>query len=146
MSLGCTSILLQSFLIGSCEQGYKGLWGPATCAYAGPHGHLQWSIALSLHELLPNALPYFLLLALPLLWHRPVWVAALPGGALLAVWAALLAAMHGNMGEAGSVWCFSGVLLHVYYLLLPFHHLWVDAGTVPKGGRHGLPHGNLHVH
>ena len=107
-------------------QGHKALWGTHTCAYAGPHGHLQWSAALSLHELAPSAFPYFLLLALPSVWHRPAWAAALPVGVLLAMLALLILAMDGNMGEAYSVWCFSGVAMHLYYLLLPAWFVWPE--------------------
>ena len=67
---------------------------------------------------------WLLLLALPSVWHRPAWAAALPVGVLLAMLALLILAMDGNMGEAYSVWCFSGVAMSLYYLVLPAWFVW----------------------
>ena len=73
-----------------------------------------------MHELAPSAFPYFLLMTLPLAWHRPPPVAQLPIGAMVMMLVALVAAMEGVMGEAYSVWCFMGVALNLYYLAYPF--------------------------
>lgn len=70
------------------------MFSHTTCAYstgrATVGGHLQWSVRTSVHELLPNALPYFLLGALPLAWHRPLHAAAVPLGLMVLVWFSLL--------------------------------------------------------
>ena len=84
-------------------------------------------VRFSLHELTPSAFPYFLLAALPLAWHRPVTVAVIPVTAVLALLIGLIVTMEGNMGEAYSVWCFSGVTMNLYYLILPYwFQLWPE--------------------
>lgn len=97
----------------------KALGYATTCAYKGPHGHQlwQWAWTNTYSELLPNDYPYFLVqaTALALMYDK---IEATCFFAFLSLFFLLVVAGW-SVGEAGSVWCWSGILLHVFYLLFP---------------------------
>jgi len=96
-----------------------GLYYITTCAYEGPHGHQMWQIANAsdFTDLMPNLFAYFSvgLVGLPLFydkWESIFWAC------FVAVFGALRLAW--NAGEAGSLWCWTGLAMFTFYLVFPY--------------------------
>mmetsp|Transcript_1152 Transcript_1152/g.4767 ORF Transcript_1152/g.4767 Transcript_1152/m.4767 type:complete len:292 (+) Transcript_1152:98-973(+) len=89
-----------------------------TCSYRGPHEHLLWQAGLTnrYSDFFPNAFAYF-----------GVWIAAITMVHdkieatflmfVVAIFGSLLLAWNG--GEAGSVWCWTGILPFIFYAVFP---------------------------
>lgn len=100
-----------------------------TCAYNGPNGHLMWQIAYAsqYQEMFPNAFFYMFLLC---------WTAYRFYDKVEAVCLYLFMGLYfgmilaWNMGEASSTWCWSGVLLDVFYVVYPHVKQWREWKTV----------------
>jgi hypothetical protein len=97
---------------------YKSYTNDKTCTYFGSNGHLQWSIATLDSFFTPNAYAYSLLW-LSCIFARPL---RLLGGIFafgLFMFLFFLVEMRGSF-EAGSVWCWSGIILHLYLVVQPY--------------------------
>lgn len=92
--------------------GYLGMHGTETCSFAGARGHLHWVFKTSANFMLPNGFAYVFMM-LPPLAARPSRLLAAPLAAYLAFYAILFVHM-GYSFEAGSVWCWSAIGLHVH--------------------------------
>jgi len=109
---------------GFSKEGYQSTQhniGESTCATVGPGGHLLWKFAsrIELLTLLPNQFSYFLLFFVPLvMWYRPFSL----GGVLGVLMFGLLAVtgLYLQTMEAISVFCWQGIVLHLWVLMHPF--------------------------
>lgn len=101
-------------------------WSYATtCAYKGPHGHQlwQWAFGNRFSDVLPNTFTYNvnLLIAILLVYDK---IEAIALTLFFSLYITMVFAWNG--GEAGSTWCFSGILCFVFYVVFP--HLKVYFG------------------
>jgi len=116
-----TFLLILRFILGDTF----GLWtrkiieachfsSHCTCTYVGPGGHLLWTFAFSHLEILPTLFTYFLFFNIAMLWYRP-FIEGVPYFFSLVV---LFHEFHllGWSTEAYSVWCWSGIFTHAFYL------------------------------
>lgn len=96
----------------------KGWSYATTCAYKGPHGHQLWQAATSnkFRDIAPNSLTYFGISAAAIFFMYDK-VETIAWMIFFALFAVMFAAWNG--GEAGSTWCFSGILIFVFYVVFP---------------------------
>jgi hypothetical protein len=100
---------------------YMGFAHNETCAYIGRSGHhLHWTSAYADTHMSPNTFAY-VLLWIPLVFARPLRFCALPFLLMLGVFGFQLYALNGSY-EAGSIWCWSALNVHIYFLVQP--HIW----------------------
>jgi hypothetical protein len=130
------------------QHGYRSYMGRETCTYIGKHGHLQWSIAMieqwtialgndKFHHVFHIGSPispqnYILLAACAVILAKPWHLFAGMIGAMefLFLWQEWY--MDWSF-EAASVWCWSGILVHIYCLLQPYLLTYM-ASTSPHHG------------
>jgi hypothetical protein len=83
----------------------------------GEHGHLHWQWGLGFEKMLPNPGFFYILVLGTAFFLMPDKIEAIffiCFTVLLLIWRALW-----GQAEGSSVWCFSGVGLHVFYLVYP---------------------------
>lgn len=100
------------------DSDFKSYTNDKTCTYIGKNGHLQWAIATLDSFFTPNAYTYSLLW-LSCIFARPL---RLFSGILLfgfGLFLFFLFELRGSF-EAGSVWCWSAIILHLYMVLQPY--------------------------
>jgi hypothetical protein len=97
---------------------YLGMHGTETCSFLGSYNHLHWVFKISANFMLPNGYTYIFMMLPPLI-SKPWHLLAAPLGAYLLLFAALFYSM-GYSFEAGSVWCWSAIGLHLYAYILCF--------------------------
>lgn len=100
------------------DTSYKSYMSDRTCTYIGSNGHLQWTLATVDSIFTPNAYTYVLLWGSCMI-ARPT---RLFSGVLffgLILFTFFLIQMHGSF-EAGSLWCWSAIILHVYLSSQPY--------------------------
>lgn len=100
------------------DSDFKSYTNDKTCTYIGKNGHLQWTIATLDSFFTPNAYTYSLLW-LSCMFARPL---RLFSGILLfgfGLFLFFLFELRGSF-EAGSVWCWSAIILHLYMVLQPY--------------------------
>nr|QOI90590.1 hypothetical protein HWQ62_00459 [Pyramimonas orientalis virus] len=113
LSMLCGELLeidLRSFI----DTGDKGFHNTVSCSYIGNHSHMHWTWKNSAHFLLPNGFTYIIMF-IPPLFSKPYWVVAFPVAFYLCVLATLFVAFDFSF-EAGSVWCWTAMGLHIYYI------------------------------
>lgn len=96
--------------------GFLGMHATETCSFVGAHRHIHWLFKMSANFMLPNGFAYVFMM-LPPLAAKPRRLLAAPLGAYLAFYAVLFVSM-GYSFEAGSVWCWSAIGMHVYACLM----------------------------
>jgi len=101
------------------ESNFKSYLHTETCTYLGASGHhLQWAYSLPDMFLAPNGYTYFLLW-LSVAFARPLRYAA--GIFLVAVAIFFVQFIYFDLSwEAGSVWCWAAIILHVYAAVQPY--------------------------
>jgi len=101
------------------DTNYMSYMNEETCSYIGKGGrHIHWTVAQPDSYLVPNAFTYCLLWA-SCAFARPI---RLFSGILLfgiSLFVLFLSIFHGGF-EAGSVWCWSAIILMFYLLLQPY--------------------------
>lgn len=90
------------------DSGLRGYMSGQTCTYVGLHGHLHWTVRLVDTFLTPNVFSYLLLWS-ACLFFRPIRYSS----AFWAIVAFLGQSLYFGSFEAGSVWCWSCVLMFV---------------------------------
>ena len=97
---------------------YQGPFHTETCSWVGRHGHLHWTVATADTWFTPNAFSYGLLWS-SIIFARP-WQFA--SGILMTGLVIFLAEIiyFGGSFEAGSVWCWSSVIMQTYFLVQPY--------------------------
>jgi hypothetical protein len=83
----------------------------------GEHGHLHWQWGLGFEKIMPNPGFFYILVLVTVFFLMPDKIEAIFFSCftmLLLIWRALW-----GQAEGSSVWCFSGVGLHVFYLVYP---------------------------
>ena len=99
------------------DTNYTSYYNNETCTYIGKAGHLHWTLAIVDSYLAPNAYPYVLIWA-SCVFARPLHLVS---GILLFglfLFVLFLIGYHGRF-EAGSVWCWSAIIMHLYIFLHP---------------------------
>jgi len=101
------------------DTSYKSYTNDKTCTYIGRYGHhLQWTIATLDSFFTPNAYTYSLLW-ISCIFARPrrLFSGIFAFGLFLFIF--FLVQLGGSF-EAGSVWCWSGIILHLYLIVQPY--------------------------
>lgn len=100
------------------DSSYKSYTNDKTCTYIGKNGHLQWTIATLDSFFTPNAYTYSILWS-SCIFAKPLrlFSGILMFGLFLFVF--FLFELRGSF-EAGSVWCWSAMILHLYLVVQPY--------------------------
>ena len=90
-----------------------------TCTFIGAHGHLHWTLRMSMSWLSPGGFAYAVAMVVPVFFARPFAPVGMPFLIFLGIFAALIVRMGGSF-EAASVWCWSALALILYFVLYPY--------------------------
>lgn len=88
------------------DTGLSGFMSSETCTYIGLHGHLHWTVRLVDTFLTPNTFSYVLVWS-ACLFFRPI----LHSSAFFAIMIFIGQSLYFGSFEAGSVWCWSCVIM-----------------------------------
>ena len=100
------------------ESQFKSYLNRDTCTYIGLHGHLHWTIVMADTILMPNAFAYAMLF-LSTAFARPKQIVAVPSFIMMLIFFLQSIWFEGSF-EAGSIWCFTAIVVFVYYIIQPW--------------------------
>jgi hypothetical protein len=109
--------ILEEQLLDIANSDFRGAYGFASCSWVGEHGHIHWVWKMAHVPYAPLAYAY-LLFTVSALFARPLHVTSGPLAVMLATWAVLAIAIGGM--EAASVWCWTAIGLHAYFVAHPY--------------------------
>lgn len=97
---------------------FKSYLNRYTCTYIGLHGHLHWTIAMAETVLTPNAFAYAMLF-LSTAFAHPKQIVAVPSLIMMLIFFLQSMWFEGSF-EAGSMWCFTAIVVFMYYTIQPW--------------------------
>lgn len=113
---------------------FKSYLNRDTCTYIGLHGHLHWTIAMTETTLTPNAFAYAMLF-LSTAFARPKHIVAVPCLIMMSIFFLQSIWFEGSF-EADSMWCFTAIVVFVYYTIQPW--AWPCASSLAEAREYHL--------
>jgi len=115
-----------NFELGNIQQSnFLGMHNFQTCTFVGVHGHLHWLFKISEFYLAPNCYAYLLIVLQVIITARPWTAVSGPVTSMLLILSIILAVFKASF-EAGSVWCWSGMVLFLIFIIQPY--ILIDRG------------------
>ena len=114
---------------------FKSYLNRETCTYVGLHEHLHWTIAMPNDIFTPNAFSYAMLF-LSTTFSRPKHVIAVPSLVMMIIFFLQSIWFEGSF-EAGSMWCFTAIVVFVYFTVQPW--VWPGTSSLEAQEYHLLP-------
>ena len=100
------------------QHAYQIFVNSETCTYIGPNGHLFWTLATADCSTTPN-MSCYILLCCSLAYARPKRFVAGIALFMVGLVVALNSYYQGSV-ETGSMWCWTGILMHAYFIVQPY--------------------------
>jgi len=97
---------------------YQTFINSETCTYIGPNGHLFWTLATADCWFTPNASCYAII-CMSLFYCKPKRFFAGIALFMCAVFLGLNTYFGGNI-ETASMWCWTGILMNIYFVVQPY--------------------------
>ncbi|CAB9516052.1 expressed unknown protein [Seminavis robusta] len=100
------------------RQAYQTFQNSETCTYVGQNGHLFWTLATATSWLSPNGTCYIILFSSFILCKPKRFFAGM--ALFMSALALCLNTYYRGSMEMASMWCWLGMLMHIYFILQPY--------------------------
>eukprot|EP00797_Seminavis_robusta_P001996 Sro1121_g243440.1 n/a (179) ;mRNA; r:29085-29621 len=100
------------------RQAYQLFQNSETCMYVGQNGHLFWTLATANSWLTPNGTCYIILFSSFILCKPKRFFAGM--ALFMFALAFCMNSYYGGSMEIASMWCWSGMLMHIYFIVQPY--------------------------